>query len=141
MRTRTVGALTAIALLPIGCGSGTAYHNASRPPAPINVSVNLTDERVLVSPARIGAGPIVLLVANESGTSHDLTLTSPGGGAGSCVPASASSGPINPQGVARLPVEVTEGECVVGVRDAALRPAHLRVGRRRASAQDALLQP
>ncbi len=133
--------LSAMVLLLVGCGSGTAYDNTSRPPAPINVSVNLTDERVLVSPARIGAGPIVLLVANESATSHDLTLTSPSDASDSCVAASASSGPINPQGVARLPVEVIEGECLVGVRDAALRPAHLLVGKRRPSAQDQLLQP
>jgi hypothetical protein len=144
MPTRMVGALSAgliAVLLLSGCGAGSKYANTPRPPAPINVAISLTNGGVLVSPARVGAGPVVLLVANESGRSRDVTLTAPAGASSSCVEATASSGPINPQGVARLPVQLVRGECVVGVRDAGLRPAHLIVGAERTSAQADVLQP
>jgi hypothetical protein len=144
MPTRMVGALSAglIAVLMLaGCGAGAKYANTPRPPAPINVAISLTNDGVLISPARVGGGPAVLLVVNTSDRSRDLTLTAPAGSSGSCVEAAASSGPINPQGEARLPVQLVRGECVVGVRDAGLRPAHLIVGAERVSAQDDLLQP
>ena len=144
MRMRMLGALSAAAMLAVtaaGCGSSNDYDNASRPPAPINVSVSLTNERVQLSPARVGAGPIVLLVSNTGARSRDVTLTAPAGSSSSCVAADASSGPINPRGVARLPVDLIEGDCLVGVRGDGLRPARLTVGPPRASAQQDVLQP
>ena len=143
MRTRTVGALSAMALVIVGagCGSSDSYDNAARPPAPINVAVNLTSERVAISPARVGAGPIVLLVANESGRSRDVKLTAPDGSSSSCVEGDVSSGPINPEGTARLQIPLLEGRCVVAVADGALEPARLTVGPPRPTAQQDLLQP
>jgi hypothetical protein len=124
-----------------GCGSSSTYDNSPRPPAPINVTVSLTNERVQVSPAHVGAGPVVLLVSNQGSRSRDLTLEASDDGSGSCLDADRSSGPINPQGTARLPVELVQGECSVGVRGEGLLPARLVVGRERASAQADLLQP
>jgi hypothetical protein len=135
-----LGALGAAVLMIAGCGSGSAYENTPRPPAPINVAVNLTNARVRVSPAHVGAGPVVLLVANEGTRSRDLTLQAPSGG-GSCLDAQTSSGPINPQGTARLAVDLVPGECLVAVRGNGIAPARLTVGRERTSAQADLLQP
>jgi len=139
MRKRMLGALSAAALL-AGCGSSDGYDNAQRPPAPVNLAVAITDERVRISPDRVGAGPLVLLVSNQSGRSRDLTLAGAEGTGGACVTARTSSGPIAPQGVARLPVDVVEGVCEVGVGGRA-QPARLTVGPKRRSAQDDLLQP
>jgi hypothetical protein len=141
MRTGMVAVLSAaaLALAGAGCGSSSGYDNAPRPPAPINVAVSITNARVNVSPAHVGAGPVVLIVANESGTSRNLTLGSAGGGA--CVTSEASSGPINPQDTARLSVELVRGTCTVAVDDVGVTPARLVVGRQRASAQADLLQP
>lgn len=144
MRMRMLGALSAAALAAMtaaGCGSTNTYDNASRPPAPINVAVSLTNGRVQISQAHVGAGPIVLLVANLGDKSRDVTLSQSDGAGSSCVAADASSGPINPRGVARLPVDLVEGECTVGVEDGGLRPARLTVGPTRKSAQEDVLQP
>jgi hypothetical protein len=141
MRKVMVGALCAAMLGVAGCGSASGYRDRPRPPAPINVAVSLTNDRVRISPARIGAGPVVLLVANEGDTSRDLTLAPPSGSHRSCVAANASSGPINPQGTARVTVDLRQGDCIVGVRDAGLRPALLVVSAERTSAQAELLQP
>ncbi|HMJ04173.1 MAG TPA: hypothetical protein VK506_14625 [Conexibacter sp.] len=145
MRTRTFGAgalsLTALVIAGAGCGSSDSYDNAARPPAPINVAVNLTSERVAVSPDRVGAGPVVVIVANESGRSRDVTLTAPDGSNSSCVDGDVSSGPINPEDTARLQLPLLEGRCVIGVADGALQSAPLNVGPPRPTAQQDLLQP
>jgi hypothetical protein len=144
MRTRTVGVLSAMLLVVVasaGCGSSDSYDNAARPPAPVNVAVNLSGDRVAVSPDRIGAGPVVVIVANESGRSRDVTLTAPAGSSSSCVDADVSSGPISPQGTARVQVPLVEGRCVVGTADGVLQSAALDVGPPRPTAQQDLLQP
>jgi hypothetical protein len=139
-RTPTVGALLSLALLGLGgCGSSGGYANQPRPPAPANVAVAINDSRVLISPASIGAGPVVLLVANESSRSRDLVVDGAGGAA--CVREPASTGPINPQGTARVSVGLVPGACVVSVRDGGPAPVRLTVGPERTSAQADLLQP
>ena len=139
-----LGALSAMALAAAiaGCGSsGGSYANAARPAAPISVSIYLTDTRVAVSPAHVGAGPVLLLIANESTRSRNVTLTAPAGASSSCVTADTSSGPINPQGTARVKLSLVQGTCAVGDAAGTLRPAHLVVGPERQSAQQDLLQP
>jgi hypothetical protein len=145
MRTRMLGALSATALvlagLATGCGSSDDYANADRPPAPTSISIAVTGTRIEVSPSRIGAGPVLLLIANTSNRSRDVTLTAPDGAGAACVEADASSGPINPQGAARIQLSLVEGTCEVGVADGSVPPARVVVGPERASAQQDLLQP
>jgi hypothetical protein len=139
-----LGALSAMVLIvaAAGCGSSSdGYDNASRPPAPISVSIAIIGEHIGIAPARVGAGPVVLLIANQSNRSRDVTLSAPDGSDNSCVDSDASSGPINPQGVARIQLPLVEGTCEVGVTDGTLAPARLTVGPERASAQQDLLQP
>ncbi|MFL5817763.1 MAG: hypothetical protein ACJ76L_09185 [Conexibacter sp.] len=125
----------------VGCGGSASYENASRPPAPISISIAVSGDRIGVAPARIGAGPVVLLISNQSDRSRDVTLTAPHGSNGSCVDADASSGPINPQGAARIQLPLVEGTCEVAVADGTLAPVRLTVGPERESAQQDLLQP
>ena len=137
-----LGALSAMALVIAGCGSdGDGYDNASRPPAPVSISIAITDGRIGVSPAEIGAGPVVLLISNQSDRSRDVTLTASDGSDGSCVDSDASSGPINPQGVARMQLPLVEGTCEVSVADGTIEPTRLTAGPERESAQQDLLQP
>jgi len=123
-----------------GCGSSRGYANTPRPPAPANLAIAVTNSRVQISPDRIGAGPVVLLVANESSRSRDVVVDGLAGGS-SCVSAPASTGPINPQGTARVSIGIVRGACVVGVRNGGPAPARLTVGAQRTSAQADLLQP
>jgi len=144
MRTRPFGALATLAALTVaagGCGSGTDYANADRPPAPVAISIAVAGGRIGVSPDHVGAGPVVLLIANESGSSRDVRLTAPAGGGRACVADDASSGPINPQDAARISLGLVEGTCAVSVDDAAIPPGRLVVGPERASAQQNLLEP
>ncbi|HEX7291158.1 MAG TPA: hypothetical protein VF250_08540 [Conexibacter sp.] len=136
-----LAALLVLAALAAGCGAGEAeYANADRPPAPIAISIAVVGDRIAVSPNHVGAGPVLLLIANEGSRSRDVTLTGPDGDR-ACVADDASSGPINPQGAARMSLPLVEGTCAVGVADGQLEPTRLVVGPERESAQQDLLQP
>ena len=101
---------------------------------PINVSVQLGARKVTVSPAQFGAGPITLLVANQSGASQTVTIDGPR--------VRQSIGPINPEDTATLKVSVQPGAYTLAAAQAAgLRPARLTVGPPRPSAQNTLLLP
>lgn len=140
MRKRMVGVIS-VAMLVVGCGSSDDYANNPRPPRPLDIAVSVTDKRVDLSPRAIGAGPVNLIVSNQSRRSHDVRLTAPEGSSSACVEADAASGPINPQGTATFKVDLVEGDCVVEVAGDGPRAATLTVGRERPSAQADLLQP
>ena len=101
---------------------------------PINVSVQLGARTVTASPAKFGAGPITLLVANQSGASQTVTIDGPR--------VRQSVGPINPEDTATLKVSVLPGDYTLSAAEAAgLRPAKLTVGPNRPSGQNTLLLP
>jgi hypothetical protein len=76
MRRLAVVALALGALLIAGCGSTTPldFKGKTRPSAPVDVSVYVNNQRVLVSPAKIGAGSALFTVANESSQDEDLCV-------------------------------------------------------------------
>jgi hypothetical protein len=117
-----------------GCG-GTENRNSSpRPPSVIEISVTIEDDKISADPSRFGAGPILLLASNQSSASHSLTIDGPR--------VKQSVGPINPRDTASLKVTVSPGEYTVAADGAAAtKPARLRVGPERQSAQNELLQP
>ena len=116
------------------CGGGDDNRNKTRPPVPINISVELGANRVTASPAKFGAGPITLLVSNQSTASQTLTIDGPR--------VRQSVGPINPEDTATLKVTVGSGEFALAADEASgLKPAKLEVGPERPSAQNQLLLP
>ncbi len=138
-RTRmglTVAALAVVA----GCGSEDDYANEPRPPSPINVSAAITDDRITVSPRRFGAGPIVLLIANETAKAHRLTVESDQLGADR-PGIKQQTAPINPDGTATLKIDMAKGRYMVTVDGDGIDDATVRVGRDRASSSDQLLTP
>jgi hypothetical protein len=133
-----MSAVLAAAVLAIGgCGSEDDYKNELRPPAPINVTAYVSAQKVSVSPASFGAGPIVMIVTNQSNSSQDVTITSE--------PETASftqsTGPINPGDTGQIKLDVAQGTYVIKTGDDSIRPATLVVGAQRRSAQNELLQP
>jgi hypothetical protein len=129
------------ALLVAGCGSGSNYANKPRPPSPITITASISGNRVEVSPRKFGAGPITLVVTNQTGRSRDLVLETDTSGEPSRAGIRQQTGPINPQGTASLKADLRQGRYTVRVRNGEIRPASLVVGRKRTSAQNQLLQP
>jgi hypothetical protein len=133
---------TGLVLLAAGCGGGddSDYANEPRPPAPIVVSASIGSDRVSVSPRSFGAGPITLIVTNQTGTSREVTLETDEIG-GSSPGIEQNSGPINPGDTASLKADLKRGTYKVAVDGRNIEAARLNVGAERESAQNELLQP
>lgn len=133
-------ALCGAAVLLGACGNEEDYANEPRPPSPIVVSTSINDERIAVSPESFGAGPITLIVTNQTSSAHEVTLETDEI-AGNSPGIKQESGPINPGDTASLKADLEPGTYSVGVSNGAIEPATLEVGDARPSAQDKLLQP
>jgi hypothetical protein len=125
-----------------GCGGDDTveYGNEDRPPAPINVTAAIDDDRVRVSPRSFGSGPVVIIISNQSGAPRTVTFETDeiGGDTGGIT---RSTPEIAARSTGQLKVDPPEGSYVLSTDAADIRPAELVVGERRASAQDELLQP
>jgi hypothetical protein len=130
-----------LALVLAGCGSQANYANNPKPPAPIVVTAAIASDRISVSPANFGAGPIELIVTNLTGASQMLTLETNSPIGGSSPGISQQTSPINPQDTASLKVTLTQGTYSVHVSSGRIKPATLQVGPSRTTAQNLLLQP
>jgi hypothetical protein len=127
-----VASVVLLALL-AGCGSGTNYPNDPRPPALITVSAAVNDGHVVVSPNRFGAGPVNVVVANETTNSQLVTLES--------ATFNEKTGPINPSDTASFEANLGSGRYRLTTSDPSIAPATILVGPSRPSAQNQLLQP
>ena len=127
-------------VLGAGCGASESHKNKLKPPEPINVTASVSDKRVLVSPHAFGAGPIVLIITNQTGRKQDVTLESDttSGKAG----IQQSTGPIIPDGgTAQLQVNVAQGTYHLSTADDRVEEAMIAVGGSRGTSQNELLQP
>src|SRR3954453_1530426 len=110
--SRTATGLIALATTIAGCGGGKDYANDPRPPTPVNITAAISDQRVTVSPKKVGAGPVVIIIANETGEAHRVTvetdvLAADEGGI------KQQTAPINPDGTATLKLDMREGRYTV----------------------------
>ncbi|HEY6760743.1 MAG TPA: hypothetical protein VI318_14695 [Baekduia sp.] len=126
-----------------GCGdSKSTYDNAQRPPSPIVVSASIDDQSVQVSPRKFGAGPITLIISNQSSASQRVTLESDGGPGDSGPGQKAiETGPINPRETASVKGDVSQGTYALRVGGGDVKAARITVGKERPSSQNDLLQP
>ena len=127
-------------LVVAGCGGGSDYKNNPRPPAPLNITASVSNAGIAVSPTSFGAGPIVLIVTNQTGASQEVTFESNELG-GSKPGVTQTTEPINPRGTGQLQVNVSEGRYRVRAANADIAPATITVGPERQSAQNQVLQP
>ena len=136
-------ALVAAAMLSgtlAACGDEDDYANEPRPPSPIVVSAAVTDNRVSVSPREFGAGPVNLIVTNQTERAQEITLETDEIG-GNEPGIQQRTGPINPGDTATLKADLKSGTYRVATDSQNIRPAALDVGESRPSAQNELLQP
>jgi hypothetical protein len=138
MRARaTTAALLAAGLVVAGCGEED-FANEPRPPVPVELTGVIQDEAVTVSPSRIGAGPILITMSNQ--TRNPVTITLDGGSITDQV------GRLQPLDTATIQktldpglYEVRAGSDVALPRE--IRPAELEIGRERRSSSSDLLLP
>ena len=124
-------------MLLAACGSHARPPDGLRPPASIVISASIGQDRIAVSPRRFGAGPVEVIITNQTDAAQRITVESAGRTAGF----RTRTGRIEPQDTATLKADVGPGPVTLRVQGDAIRPARLTVGRRRPSAQDDLLQP
>ena len=91
-RVAVVSAALAIALA--GCGGGKDFANKPRPPVPLQLTGVITKQKLTISPNKVGAGPVVITVSNQSGQKRMLTLDGNG--------IQESVGPIDPLDTGQL---------------------------------------
>jgi len=129
-----IGALaTGVALgagLLAGCGGGKDFADKPRPAAPLVLTGAITSKGVDVSPNRVGAGPVVILVSNQTQAAHTLTLDG-----GSIEPVRTNV--IGPTDTGTIQTTLAPGTYTVkaGSTKAVTRelpPAHLVIGKQRA---------
>jgi hypothetical protein len=148
-RIRSIVSIGASALTLSACGS-TGSPAASRPdpPTPTVLSAIVSASQLRLSPDRIGAGPVLLTITNQSSRSVAV-LVHRSGSSG----AVARTAPLNPQGVTQLKVDLSRGTYTVAAapserrtdaqasRPAQIATARLRITRSRASSGGQVLQP
>ncbi|HEY8638100.1 MAG TPA: hypothetical protein VIL64_02575 [Solirubrobacteraceae bacterium] len=137
--TSAIAAIAALALA--GCGTGSDYKNNPRPATPIVVTASISALKVSVSPATFGAGPVTLIVTNQTKASQQITLETDNAIGSSKSGFRQQTGPINPRDTAQLKADLTQGTWSVHVAGGSIKPARLNVGSKRPSAQNELLQP
>jgi hypothetical protein len=138
MRARaTTAAVLAAGLVIAGCGE-EEFANEPRPPVPVELTGVIQDDAVTVSPSRIGAGPILITMSNQ--TRNEVTITLDGESITDEV------GPVAPLDTATIQktldpglYEVRAGSDVALPRE--IRPAELEIGRERPSSSGDLLLP
>ncbi len=122
------------------CGDEPPRTNIPRPPSPVTLTAAIHEDVVQVSPSSVGAGQIVLIVNNQSGTTQRAIFeTDELGGRRAGVRTSTAD--IEPGGTGRLTVDARRGTYQVHVRDRTVRAARVVVGPPRESAQNELLRP
>ena len=132
------------ALVVAGCGT-TRMTFVDAPAPPVELSVYISSHGVSVSPRRLGAGQVNVLVSNEASRIVFLKIIRQGRLVASSRPIAAGA---NAQFRAELrpgryalgvtPVHATDAQLALGT---GIAPAALLIGRPRPNGNNALLQP
>jgi hypothetical protein len=123
------------------CGGGGPRTNHNRPPAPVTLTGAIHPHRVQISPARVGAGPITLVISNQTRRPQTVTMETSNAPGSNTIGHRASTPRIPPQATGRLTINARRGDYMVHVGDRTVAVAHVTVGKRRASSQNDLLLP
>ena len=119
------------------CGD-EEFKNEPREAVEVDLTGVIQSDKVTVSPAEVGAGPVVITIANQTDDPHEIFLR---GGS-----VDASVGPVAPTSAATIRRTLARGDYEVSVGSEAavpreIKPAKLRVGADRKSGSEDLELP
>jgi len=126
-----------VAVLIGGCGEDD-FKNEARAPVRVALTGVIQDDRVTVSPAKIGAGPVEITISNQTDSERTITLE------GESI--TEQQGPVQPGDTATIQKTLEPGsyEVRAGSKKAVrkeIQPAVLRIGKARKNSNNELLQP
>jgi hypothetical protein len=127
-----LGLFTILAGIALTACGAKDFPNNPPPPVQIEVSARVDSHQVQVSPNVFGAGPVNFTVANMSRSPIRFTVTGPKEG---------STAEIQPGAPDYLKMDLTEGSYQVTAGNSKIKPATIKVGSSRPSAQNKLLLP
>ena len=135
------GASLAVAIAALSAAAGCGdedFANNPRPPVPVGLTGVIQDDKVTVSPAKVGAGQVTITISNQTPGPKSITLE--GGGTTETV------GPVGPLDTAEITRTLQPGSYEVragserAVRKA-IAPATLDIGKERQNSSGDLLLP
>jgi hypothetical protein len=134
---RACAGLAVAAAIVAGCGEDD-FKNEARAPVREALTGVIQDDKVTVSPSRIGAGPVEITISNQTKAEHSVTLE------GESIV--ERQGPVEPGGTVTIQKTLTRGnyEVKAGSEKAVpkeIRPAILRIGKDRQNSNNDLLLP
>jgi hypothetical protein len=136
-RGRAAAGVAIAAVVLAGCGDDD-FENNPRPPVPIGLSGVIQEDKVTVSPAKLGAGPVLITISNQTRRPRTVILE------GSSIV--QREGPIEPGDTATIQRTLEPGsyEVRAGSPTAVRReivPAMLDIGKQRRDSNNDLLLP
>jgi hypothetical protein len=132
-RGRALIALAAgLAALAIAACGSEDFENDPRPAVPAEVSIELGENEIAVSPAEFGAGLTNFTVANLGDVPAAIEIEGP---------VETGSDEIPPGGTSTFKTELTTGDYEASAAGADVQPFEFAVGPDRESAQNELLLP
>jgi hypothetical protein len=137
MRVGARAGLAVVAALIAGCGEDD-FKNEARAPVRIALTGVIQDDKVTVSPAKIGAGPVEITISNQTNRERTITLE------GESI--TEEQGPVQPGDTATIQKTLGPGsyEVRAGSKKAVRReiqPAVLQIGKERKNSNNELLLP
>jgi hypothetical protein len=136
-RVRACIGLAIAAALLAGCG-GDDFKNEARAPVRLALTGVIKNDKVTVSPAKVGAGPVEITISNQTDSVRTVMLE------GETI--KEQQGPVQPGDTATIQKTLEPGsyEVRAGSEKAVrkeIQPAVLTIGKERPNSNNALLQP
>jgi hypothetical protein len=137
MRVRACIGLAVAAALIAGCGEDD-FKNEARAPVRLALTGVIQADKVTVSPAKIGAGPVEITISNQTDSTRTITLE------GESIVEKA--GPVQPGATTTIQKTLEPGsyEVRAGSKNAVrqeIQPAVLQIGKERPNSNNDLLLP
>jgi hypothetical protein len=134
---RACTGLAIAAVIVAGCGDED-FKNEARAPIREALTGVIQDDKVTVSPSKIGAGPVEITISNQTKADHTVTLE------GESIV--ERQGPVAPGDTLTIQKTLTKGsyEVKAGSEKAVpreIRPAVLKIGKDRKNSNNDLLLP